>query len=42
LSVEATHYELTPQALADLEGIWLYSAETWSSGQADRYIDSLT
>jgi toxin ParE1/3/4 len=42
LSVEATHFELTPQALADLEIIWRYSAETWSIGQADRYIDSLT
>lgn len=35
------HYRLTPKALADLEEIWLYSAETWSVEQADRYVDDL-
>jgi toxin ParE1/3/4 len=32
---------LTPQALTDLEGIWRYSAETWSVAQADHYTDEL-
>lgn len=34
-------YRLVPRALADLDDIWRYSAETWSIDQADRYIDSL-
>ena len=33
--------EITPLADEDLLGIWLYTAETWSIGQADTYIDSL-
>lgn len=36
-----THYRLTPAAQDDLEEIWLYSAQTWSIEQADRYIDAL-
>lgn len=32
---------LKPKAISDLEGIWLYSARTWSEDQADRYIDGL-
>lgn len=28
-------------AESDLIGIWLYSFETWSETQADRYLDSL-
>lgn len=32
-------YRLTPAAQRDLEEIWLYSAQTWSMAQADRYID---
>jgi toxin ParE1/3/4 len=32
---------LTPRALADLDDIWRFSAETWSIEQADRYIDEL-
>ena len=32
---------LSPKAEADLEDIWVYTAERWSSQQADRYIDSL-
>jgi toxin ParE1/3/4 len=35
-------YRLAPRALADLDDIWRYSAETWSIDQADRYIDDLT
>ena len=33
---------LTPKAEADLEGIWTYTASTWSAEQADTYIDQLT
>lgn len=35
-------YRLTPAAERDLEGIWLYTAQQWSPGQADHYIDILT
>lgn len=28
-------------AEADLIGIWVYSFETWSEAQADRYLDAL-
>ena len=42
LSASATHYELTPKALADLDDIWRYSAERWSVDQADLYIDDFT
>ncbi|MEM7569231.1 MAG: type II toxin-antitoxin system RelE/ParE family toxin [Pseudomonadota bacterium] len=34
-------YTLTPGAEADLEGIWDYSADTWSIAQANKYIDQL-
>lgn len=34
-------YLLTPRAEADLEDIWIYSAETWSPNQADTYLDGL-
>lgn len=34
-------YRLTPRALDDLDDIWRFSAETWSTKQADRYIDEL-
>jgi toxin ParE1/3/4 len=30
---------LTPAAQRDLEDIWLYTAQTWSMAQADRYSD---
>jgi toxin ParE1/3/4 len=40
-SSEVTHYRLTPLAEEDLENIWRYTAETWSTAQADRYIDEL-
>jgi toxin ParE1/3/4 len=40
-SSESGLYRLTPRALADLDDIWRYSAETWSVEQADRYIDDL-
>jgi toxin ParE1/3/4 len=30
-------YRLRPKARADLEGIWLYTAEHWSQKQADLY-----
>lgn len=32
-------YLLTPAAQRDLEEIWLYTAQTWSMAQADRYTD---
>lgn len=32
---------LRPQAEADLEGIWTYTAETWSPDQAERYTDQI-
>src|SRR6056297_98118 len=38
---ELADYRLTPNAEADLEDIWLYTAQTWSPDQADTYIDSL-
>ena len=40
-SGDALPYRLTPRALADLDDIWRYSAETWSIEQADRYVDAL-
>jgi toxin ParE1/3/4 len=33
----ASAYHLSPLAEADLEGIWLYTFQTWSSEQADKY-----
>ncbi|MBX9862246.1 MAG: type II toxin-antitoxin system RelE/ParE family toxin [Hyphomicrobium sp.] len=30
-------FRLRPKARADLEGIWLYTAEHWSPAQADIY-----
>lgn len=30
--------KILPEADVDLEEIWLYSAETWSMEQADRYV----
>ena len=38
---EVSTYLLTPEALTDLEDIWLYSYETWSENQANRYIEIL-
>ena len=38
---EVSTYLLTPEALKDLEDIWLYSYETWSEHQANRYIEIL-
>lgn len=34
-------YRLTPRAIADLDDIWRFTAETWSIEQADRYVDEL-
>jgi toxin ParE1/3/4 len=34
-------YELTNEAVADLNGIWEYTLENWSENQADRYYDML-
>ncbi len=33
----ASAYKLSPLAEADLEDIWLYTFQTWSSEQADQY-----
>lgn len=30
-------YKISKEAQADIENIWLYTYETWSSEQADRY-----
>ncbi len=40
-SGEPGRYRLSPRALADLDDIWRYSAETWSIKRADGYIDEL-
>lgn len=40
-SGNAGQYRLAPRALADLDDIWRFSAETWSVAQADQYIDDL-
>lgn len=32
------NYRLSKKAEEDLEGIWLYTLETWSIEQADRYL----
>jgi toxin ParE1/3/4 len=32
---------LTPKAEADLEGIWIYTLETWGRVQAEEYLLSL-
>lgn len=40
-SRKATPYRLTPRAIADLEEIWRYTAETWSIEMADQRIDDL-
>lgn len=37
----SARYRLAPRALADLDDIWRFSAETWSVDQADKYIDEL-
>ena len=35
-------YRLSPAAERDLEAIWIYSAQQWSTEQANRYTDMLT
>lgn len=35
-------YRLTPAAERDLQAIWIYTAQEWDVGQANRYIDVLT
>lgn len=32
-------YVISNEATSDLEAIWLYTNETWSSTQADRYLN---
>jgi toxin ParE1/3/4 len=34
-------YKISKEALYDLEKIWLYTIETWSLEQADRYFNLL-
>ena len=41
ISVEVGSYRLSPRAESDLEGIWLYTAETWSGGRADSYCSEI-
>lgn len=40
-AARSVRYRLAPAAEADLEGIWRYTAQTWSVTQADRYLDSI-
>ncbi|WP_410005872.1 type II toxin-antitoxin system RelE/ParE family toxin [Aequorivita nionensis] len=35
------NYRLSIEAANDLETIWLYTFETWSMEQADRYLNSI-
>lgn len=32
-------YKISNEAAIDLENIWLYTIETWSEEQANRYLD---
>jgi toxin ParE1/3/4 len=32
-------YKISVQAAQDIENIWLYTFETWSAEQADRYVN---
>lgn len=32
-------YKISAKAAEDIENIWLYTVETWSLEQADRYLD---
>ncbi|MDN4166221.1 type II toxin-antitoxin system RelE/ParE family toxin [Cytophagales bacterium LB-30] len=32
-------YKFSAKALEDIEGIWMYTASTWSVEQADRYVN---
>jgi len=34
-------FNLTPQSKEDLHNIWIYTLETWSEKQADKYITTL-
>jgi toxin ParE1/3/4 len=34
-------YRISKEALKDLEKLWLYTIETWSLEQADRYLNLL-
>lgn len=34
-------FRLSPQAIADLEDIWRYTAQEWSPDQADTYVHAL-
>ncbi|PPC92029.1 MAG: plasmid stabilization protein ParE [Methylobacter sp.] len=35
-------YKLRPQALNDLEAIWLYGVKRWGLAQAEKYLTALT
>ena len=35
------NYELTEEAKRDLLNIWIYTADTWSVNQADKYYSTL-
>ena len=36
-----SRYVLSPQAQADIDAIWDYTADRWSEAQADRYVNDL-
>lgn len=41
MPAEQLHVQLSPLARSDLEGIWRYTAESWSPRQADTYYRQL-
>src|SRR5262245_23323829 len=41
MPASSKEFRLRPKARADLEGIWLYTAERWSPAQADIYYAKL-
>ena len=40
-NTSAMKFEISDKALEDIENIWLYTIETWSVEQADRYYNLL-
>jgi len=39
---KSAEYRLTPEAVRDMETIWLYTLKEWGLEQANRYTDELT
>jgi toxin ParE1/3/4 len=36
-----TAYDLSPDAEADLEGVWNYTCDNWGADQADKYMGQI-